>query len=101
MDARRALWDMRAHLLLGLVLRGLTPLAVTQGSFAAEEASHALTPPRPRANTDFARKVRVDVAGLTPAQLEDKLREMVSKGETMPRSLHQSIEPLLQKTVVD
>jgi hypothetical protein len=45
--------------------------------------------------------VKVDVGGLSAAEIEAKVAEMVQRGESMPRSLHQSVEPLLQKSVVE
>ena len=50
---------------------------------------------------DFAKKIKVDVAGLTDAQIEERVKEMVAKGDGMPRALHQSIEPFTLPTVVE
>jgi len=89
---RRAAARWRAQTLQALSPRSLQPL-------------HARTPcallppslPRP----DFARKVQVELAGLTPEGIEAALAEAVAAGDTMPRALHQSVEPLQQATVIE
>jgi hypothetical protein len=51
--------------------------------------------------SDFARKVKVELAGLAPEAIEAALADAVAKGNTMPRSLHQSVEPLQQPAVIE
>ena len=50
---------------------------------------------------DFAKKVKVDIVGLTPEQIEERVKDMVEKGDGMPRSLHQSIEPFSLPAVLE
>jgi len=45
--------------------------------------------------------VQVELAGLTPEGIEAALAEAVAAGDTMPRALHQSVEPLQQATVIE
>jgi len=45
--------------------------------------------------------VKIDLAGLTPAQIDEKLKEAVVAGEEMPRAHWQSVEPLRLPTVVE
>ena len=60
------------------------------------------THPTPRHSIpDFHKKLIVEVGGMTPAQIEDKVREMVVSGDAQPRSYQQSIKPLVLPSVVD
>jgi hypothetical protein len=55
----------------------------------------------PSLPADFGNKVKIDLAGLTPAQIDEKLKEAVVAGEEMPRAHWQSVEPLRLPTVVE
>ena len=50
---------------------------------------------------DFGTKVRIDLAGLSEAQIDAALRDAVLAGDTMPRAHHQSQAPLRLPGVVD
>ena len=50
---------------------------------------------------DFGKKVRVELAGLSEAQIDAQLEAAVKAGDAMPRAFYQSVEPLRLPTVVD
>ena len=63
---------------------------------------HTRHPPSlPSGPSDFAHKVQVELAGLTEEGIEAALADAVTAGNTMPRALHQSVEPLQQPTVIE
>ena len=52
-------------------------------------------------SADRDEKVKIDLAGLTKEQIDDKIRDAVIKGEEMPRAHWQSIAPLRLPTVIE
>ena len=61
----------------------------------------AAAPPVLFVEYDFGTKVRIDLAGLSEAQIDAALRDAVLAGDTMPRAHHQSQAPLRLPGVVD
>jgi len=52
-------------------------------------------------SADFARKVKVELAGLGPEAIEAALAQAVVDGGAQPRALHQSVMPLQQAAVIE
>ena len=71
-----------------------------RGARPRRAEAHPTDPPAAVA-ADFAKKLKVDVAGLSDAQIEERVKDLVIKGEGMPRALHQSIEPFRLPSVVE
>ena len=65
------------------------------------DGAGAAAPPVLFVEYDFGTKVRIDLAGLSEAQIDAALRDAVLAGDTMPRAHHQSQAPLRLPGVVD
>jgi len=50
---------------------------------------------------DFARKVKIPVAGMKAEEIDAKLAEAVAVGDRMPRAYHQSIAPFVLPAVIE
>ena len=50
---------------------------------------------------DRAQKEKIDLAGLTFDQIDEKLKAAVIKGEEMPKGYWQSLAPFSLETIVD
>ena len=71
------------------------------GAGAGVGSGASATPPMLFVEYDFGAKVSIDLAGLSEAQIDAKLRDAVLAGDSMPRAFHQSQAPLRLPTVVD
>jgi len=75
--------------------------SASASSGAGGGAGASAAPPVLFVEYDFGTKVRIDLAGLSEAQIDAALRDAVLAGDAMPRAHHQSQAPLRLPGVVD
>ena len=83
------------------LLRPADGAGASASAAGAGGGAGAAAPPVLFVEYDFGTKVRIDLAGLSEAQIDAALRDAVLAGDAMPRAHHQSQAPLRLPGVVD